>query len=987
MATSTKEIAFEASIGNYLTQITKQYIKRAPGDYNKELCLDKEMIFSFIKNTQPKAFEKLQETHGDLFEQKFLKRLTEEIKVRGLLDVLRNGIKDYGVEVQLAYFKPASGLNPETQALYQGNILSLIRQLKYSLKNENSIDTVLFLNGLPICTIELKNPLSGQNVQHAINQYKYDRDANEPLLQFKRCLVHRAVDPDLVYMTTKLNGGSTYFLPFNKGNNLWAGNPVNAKGYKTSYLWETIFDKEVMMELIANYVCLTKEEVEDSSGKKSIKETLIFPRFHQWDVVEKLLSDAKNTQTGKNYLIQHSAGSGKSNSIAWLAHHLAELHNEKNQNIFDSVLVITDRRVLDKQLQNTITQFQQIDGVVKSIVDGSKSLKQALEEGGKIIITTLQKFPFILDDLKTIAGKTFAVIVDEAHSSQSGEGVKSLKQALTVSSLEEAEKEDTESEEEDLEEMVLQELRSRGKLKNVSFFAFTATPKNKTLEMFGEKQLDDTYKPFHLYSMRQAIEEGFILDTLKNYTTYKTYFALLKKIENDPEYKKSKAVQLTKRYVDLHNYTIEKKVDIIVTHFVENIKHELNGLAKAMIVTKSRLHAVRFKLAFDKYLQEHNYSFKTLVAFSGTVKDTEYHEEYTESSMNGFPETKTAHEFKKSEYKFIIVANKFQTGFDQPLLTAMYVDKQLSWIAAVQTLSRLNRTYPGKDNALVLDFVNDTEVIQKSFQPYYETTVLSGSTDPNNLYDIQRKVNEYNLFTESDVDAFVADYLKNATPDIINSHLDRIIENYVALNDEEKRLYKDLCGDYCKLYAFLAQLLPFEDSSLEKYYLFLKLLKKKFPVNKESLPTEILEQINMDKIQIGKKSEGSIVLEKKGFEELDPLNTQWGGTQKPEEKDLLSHILDDVNKRFWTTFSEDDKVILNNLFKTLSTRNDMKGYINNEQNSKDHVKSKFDELFTEELVKMVTTHQNLYQKIDKETDMKEYIKSKMFDFMCKEMEK
>lgn len=982
MATQTKEIAFEKLIESYLLDNYK-YSKRLPWDYNKEFCIDKELFLKFFEASQPKAFSKLQDQHGELFEQKFLDRLNKEIKARGLLDVIRKGVKDSGVEVQVAYFKPVSGLNAETQNLYDQNILSIIRQLKYSEKNEKSIDTVLFLNGLPICTLELKNPLSWQNVHDAINQYKYDRDPNEPLLQFKRCLVHRAVDPDLVFMTTKLSWAGTFFLPFNKWFNLGAGNPVNPKWYKTSYLWETIFEKDTFMELIGNYVCLAKEEVEDAQGKKSIKETLIFPRFQQWDVVEKLVADAKKIGTGKNYLIQHSAGSWKSNSIARLAHHLAELHNDKNQNVFDSVVVITDRRILDKQLQNTISQFEQTQGVVKSIVDGSKSLRQALEEWGKIIVTTLQKFPFVLDDLKAIAGKKFAVIVDEAHSSQSWESVKSLKQVLSVNTLEEAEKEDTGSDEEDLEEMVLQELRSRGKMKDISFFAFTATPKNKTLEMFWEKQLEGTYKPFHLYSMRQAIEEGFILDVLKNYTTYQTYFALLKKIEKDPEYKKSNAVKLAKRYVDLHNYTIDKKIDIIVTHFVENIQHELDGLAKAMVVTKSRLHAVRFKLAFDKYIKEHNYSFKTLVAFSGTVKDHEYGEDYTESGMNGISEKKTAHEFKKSDYKFIIVANKFQTWFDQPLLTAMYVDKQLSWITAVQTLSRLNRTYAslGKENVIVLDFVNDIEVIKKSFQPYYETTILSGSTDPNNLYDIQRKITDYQLFSEEEVDVFVGNYLNSASPDVINSLLDSVIEKYNELDEETQKVYRDLCNDYCKLYAFLSQLLPFEDTSLEKYYIFLRLLKKKFPITQTSLPTEILEQITADTIKIGKKSQGSIILEKKWFEELNPLETKWGWVYTPDEKDLLSHILDDVNKRFGTTFSEEDKVILNSLFRTLATREDMKWYMNNEKNSKEHKKSKFDDLFTEELVKMVTSHQNLYQKIDKEDDMKEYIKAKMFDFM------
>ncbi len=987
MSTNTKEIAFEQIIEEHLTKTTKQYIKRLPWDFDRDLCVDKEILLSFIESTQPKELAKLQETHGELFDQKFFKRLNDEIKVRWVLDVLRKWIKDYGVEIKLAYFQPVSNLNPESIKLYEKNKLSIIRQLKYSTTNQNSIDTVLFLNGLPIITIELKNQLSGQNIQDAIHQYKFERNTREPLLQFKRCLLHLAVDTDLVYMTTKLNNADTFFLPFNKWNSLWAGNPVNPDGYKTSYLWENFFRKDILLNLIANYICLTKEEKEDAQWKKVIKETLIFPRYHQRDSVEKILVDVKENKTSKNYLVQHSAWSGKSNSIAWLAHHLAELHDHDSKHIFDSIIIVTDRRILDKQLQNTVTQFQQIDWVVKSITNWSKNLRQALQDWAKIIITTLQKFPFILDDLWAIKGSKFAVVVDEAHSSQSWESVKSLKQALTQYDVEAIEQDSWISEEEDLEEMVLKELKTRWKSDNISFFAFTATPKNKTLEIFGEQQFDGTFKPFHLYSMRQAIEEWFILDVLKNYTTYTTYFSLLKKIENDPEYKKSKAVQLAKKYIELHNYTIEKKVEMMATHFIENIKHQLGGLAKAMIVTKSRLHAVRYKLAFDKYLQDNNYNFKAVVAFSGTVNDTEYGEDYTESQMNGFSEKRTAKEFEKAEYKFMIVANKFQTGFDQPLLSAMYVDKQLTWITAVQTLSRLNRMYPWKEGVIILDFVNETDVIQKSFQPYYETTVLSGSTNPNNLYDIQRKIDEVWLFDLVVVNDVVESYLRWIKADKLNSKLDIIIEKYNTLEEDEQKEYKDMCDSYCKLYAFLSQLLPFEDTSLEKNYIFLRLLKKKFKINRESLPLEILEQISADTLKIWKKFSWSIELEKSWWEALEPLNTLWWGARKTEEKNLLSQILDDVNKRFWTVFSEEDKIILNNLYKTVSAREDMQWYASNSENSKEHVESKFNDIFTQELVNMVSTHQNLYQKMDKEHDMKDYIKAKMFDFMYKDMVK
>lgn len=993
MPVSTKEIAFEQTIESYLLD-NHQYLKRIPMNYDKIFCIDSELLFQFLQATQGKAFAKLQDQHGDLLGQKFLKRLYDEIKTRGTLDVLRNGIKDSGVTLDLAYFKPASGLNPETEEFYSKNVLSEIRQLKYSTKNENSIDTVLFLNGLPIFTVELKNQLSGQNIEHAIRQYKSDRDENEPLLQFKRCLVHWAVDADQAFMASKLAWPKTYFLPFNKGNDLGAGNPVNPKGYKTAYLREDIRSKDSIMELIANYVCLVKEESKDPQGKRIETEKLIFPRYHQYDVVRQILADVKTVGTGKNYLIQHSAWSGKSNSIAWLAHHLAEIHSEKNKAIFDSVIVITDRRVLDRQLQTTISQFAKVKWVVNCITDGSKNLKEALQEGSKIIITTLQKFPFILADIGELNGKNFAVIVDEAHSSQSGESVKSLKQVLTVDTLEDldiAEKfdgEGVEIQEDDLvDETVEKEMKARWRLQNVSFFAFTATPKNKTLELFGEKQFDGTFQAFHLYSMRQAIQEKFILDTLKNYTTYKTYFSLLKKIEQDPEYAKTKAIKIARKYVDLHQFTIEKRVEMMASHFLEQIKHQIWGKAKAMVVTKSRLHAVRYKLAFDKYLADNGYTnIKALVAFSGTVEDKEFGQSYTESGMNGIPEKNTAEEFKKPEYRFMIVAEKFQTGFDQPLLCAMYVDKQLTGIAAVQTLSRLNRIHPEKQETFVLDFINEPEVIQKSFEPYYKTTILSGSTDPNLLYGLERKIMEYKLFYNEDINQLVKTFFnREGTPEQLNSLLDPVIASFKELEEDKQKEFKDLCNDYTKLYAFLSQIITFTDTDLEKLYIYVRLLKKKFPYTREELPVEIVEQISTESFKIVEVSKGNIQLEEEEIDWLDPLQTSGGGKAKVEELDYLSNILNDINKRFGTAFTEADKVILNNLYKNLANRDDIKWYMLNKENSKEDVARKFGDLFTNELVRMVSDHQSVHEKIDKDNDIKDYIKTKMFEHMYKSL--
>lgn len=683
---------------------------------------------------------------------RLLQRLAHEVGSRGTLDVLRSGIKVDGVKFQLAYFPPSSGLNPALQTLYEANIFSVARQLHFSQKNEKSLDMALFLNGLPLFTAELKNPFKGQNVEHAISQYRQDRDPREPLFAFGRCLAHFAVDPDLVYLTTQLQGVKTAFLPFNKGHNLGAGNPPSWQGFATAYLWEQVWARQSVLNLIQHFIQIIEEE--DDKGQKTGKRSLLFPRYHQLDSVRRLIADAREHGAGQRYLIQHSAGSGKSNSIAWLAHQLSVLHDAQDRRVFDSIIVITDRRVLDHQLQRTVRQFQQTLGVVENIDKTSKQLKEALEEGKTIIVTTLQKFPVIARQMGELPGKRFAVIIDEAHSSQTGESTKSLKSVLSVKTLEEAEAEERGEDEDDLEDRIAEEMRQRGRMPNVSFFAFTATPKAKTLELFGVRREDGGYDPFSLYSMRQAIEEGFILDVLQNYTTYTSYWSLLKKIEDDPRYDRKKATYLLTSFVNLSNHATEKKVALMVEHFHSQSAHRIGGKAKAMIVTRSRLSAVRYKLALDRYLKEHGYPYKALVAFSGTVKDGVL--EFTEAGMNHLAESQTAETFKRDEYRFLIVANKFQTGFDQPLLHTMYVDKKLGGVHAVQTLSRLNRVYPGKEETMVLDFANEAEEIELGFKPYYERTRLSEGTDPNLLYDYQNALSSFDFYTDAEVNQFAA---------------------------------------------------------------------------------------------------------------------------------------------------------------------------------------------------------------------------------------
>jgi type I restriction enzyme, R subunit len=737
------------------------YLKRLPDDYDRDLCLLPQDAIDFVLATQPKEWTRLKQHHGAAVKEQFLQRLAAEIKQRGALDVLRNGIRDSGCKFQLAYFRPASGLNEETQRLYGANMFALARQLRYSAKNENSLDLALFLNGIPILTAELKNPLTGQSVEDAITQYKRDRDPREPLFAYGRCLAHFAVDPDLVYVTTHLDGAKTRFLPFNQGRFGGAGNPPvppTRDRYATAYLWEQTWARDSVLDLIRQFIQEVEEE--DERGRKTGRRFLIFPRYQQLDCVRKLVADARGNGTGRRYLIEHSAGSGKSFTIAWLAHRLSTLHDASDRRVFDSIVVITDRRVLDRQLQATMRQFEQTLGVVENIDTTSRQLKDALEHGKTIIVTTLQKFPVIATEIGELPGKRFAVIIDEAHSSQSGESTKSLKAVLASGSLEEAEEGEAETPEEELENLILAEMEKRGRLPNLSTFAFTATPKPKTLELFGRQRSDGKFEPFHLYSMRQAIEEGFILDALTNYSTYTAYWRLLKKVEDDPHYDRKKAEYLLKSFVELHPHAIGEKVRICVEHFAAQVQGEIGGRAKAMIVTRSRLHAVRFKLAVDKYLVERGYPFKALVAFSGTVNDPNGGPPYTEPGMNGFPEAQTAKTFDRPEYRFLISANKFQMGFDQPLLHTMYVDKKLGGVNAVQTLSRLNRTHPEKKGTMVLDFANEADEIKAAFEPYYETTLLSEATDPNLLYKVMTRLRAFPVYTDADVYAFAKVYFE-----------------------------------------------------------------------------------------------------------------------------------------------------------------------------------------------------------------------------------
>lgn len=921
-----KEKNFEEAIEHSL--ITKGgYKKGDPKKFDRKLALDKETLINFVKKTQPNKWKKHCLIYDTSAEESFINRFCKAVKTRGLLDVLRHGFKDRGTLFKVCHFKPETALNPDSVELYEDNILHCTRQLHYSVFNENSIDIVLFLNGIPIVSMELKCQFTGQNVLNAIDQYKFDRASKDTIFEFKnRVLVHFAVDLYEVHMTTKLNGAKTYFLPFNQGSkgcgNIGsAGNPTNYDGYQTAYLWEQILCKDRLLEIIHKYMHLEKEEKEDVKGKKHIEETMIFPRYHQLDVVTKLLADVKKNGAGKNYLIQHSAGSGKSNSIAWLAYRLVGLHNNDDESIFQTIIVVTDRRILDSQLQDTIYQFDHVPGVVECIDKKKHSvdLKNAINSGKRIIITTLQKFPVIYKEVQ-VNNRNFAIIVDEAHSSQTGQASKKLKKALgnTEEVLEAYRKIENEAEEnqKDEEDRLLDELASHGQLKNLSFFAFTATPKGKTLQMFGEKQSDGTYRAYHIYSMRQAIEEHFILDVLKNYTTYKMYYKIAKKAADDPDIDTTKGAKEIAKYESLHPHNLAQKTAIMIEHFRSITKNKIGGRAKAMVVTSSRLHAVRYLFEFRRYIKEKGYKdLDVLVAFSGTVKDDVYNEkDWTEEVINKNKHGETIKEdhlkkyFHTDEFNMLIVAEKYQTGFDEPLLHTMFVDKKLTGVKAVQTLSRLNRSMKGKEDTFVLDFVNTSEEMQKSFNPYYQATILEQETDPNVIYTLKYKLDEFQIYHPSEVERFAKTYYsknnRNAQA-ILTACIKPALDRYNAKEKEEREEFKSALSRFVRIYSFIIQVCRMYDKDMQKFFVYAKFLSKCLPKG-ENEKVNISDKIILEYYKLSKTFEGQIILDKDG-DYIPNVKGGIGGKQK--KKDPLSVIIDKMNERFGTEFTEQDKVL------------------------------------------------------------------------------
>lgn len=918
-----REKATESGIVAALSA-SPMYRERPATAFDAATLLDAELLAEFVQATQSKEWAKLAKQFPGAASATLAAQVSTLIAKRGTLEVLRHGVSFNGINLALAFFKPSAGGNPEHAARYEGNRFSILRQVYFSTRTpDQSVDMAIFLNGLPIISLELKNHFTGQNVQHAIAQYRR-RDPREPF--FARCLVHFALDDDAVYMATRLQGKETLFLPFNRD----VQNPIIYENFASSYLWADFTDDgrsetgvlqaDSLLELVQNYLHFERDE-------KSGKEKFVFPRFHQLLVVRKLLAHAKAGGSGHNYLIQHSAGSGKSNSIAWLAHHLANLCGADGQPVFDSVIVITDRRVLDRQLQDTIKQFEKIKGTVTKIDRNTKQLVKALERGDKIIITTLQKFGFV-GELAKMAGRKFAVIVDEAHSSQTGENVKDLKIVLTTDEqLKVALDKDDEGESEDPLESELEKIqKARQKLPHLSFFAFTATPKDKTLELFGtpDKSVKKGFRPFHQYTMRQAIAEGFILDVLQSYTTYKTYFELLQneKAEGEKLVEELKARRLLLEYVDRHAFAIRRKAHIIVDHFTRKTAQKIGAQAKAMVVTHSRAHAVLYKQAIDEVLREQNLAFGALVAFSGTVTINE--QKYTEENMNPPGMGDIAEAFKNPMQRLLIVANKFQTGFDQPLLHTMYMDKKLGGVAAVQTLSRLNRTFPPlKQDTMILDFVNEQEVIQASFQDYYQRTELDGATNPNKLYNLKYTLEQMHVFTAEDVAQFTQLFIvQKVAAEKLQPFFQRLVETgYTNLGSEHKGTpdyekmaakardkFRKETARYVRQYSFISQIMTFTDTALEKFYLFAKLLLKQLPFERVTLPREIMDMVDMDKFRVQEEQNGSILLATEDAT-LKPSDDDGHRGKGEEDKERLKLIVDKLNKEYHIAFDEADRVV------------------------------------------------------------------------------
>lgn len=968
MFTNVKEEGLEDIIVTYLVN-ENDYELGNTDDYNLDFALDEGRLLRFLESSQPKQLELLGIGDNPYKKKQFFDRLSKEISKRGIIDVLRNGVKVYPADLIIFYLTPSDD-NIQSRENFRKNIFSVIRQLQYSKTNRRlALDLGIFINGLPIITMELKNTLTNQNFRDAIYQYKNDRDPQDLLFRFKRCMAHFALDDNEVYFSTELSGDSSWFLPFNKGFGNASGNPPNPKGIKTGYLWRIILEKRELTNIIENYAQVVVE-VDNETKRK--KEKQIFPRYHQWDLVKKLLAHIHENGIGSKYLIQHSAGSGKSNSIAWTAHQLVSL--ERNgENPVDSVIIVTDRVNLDKQIRDTIKQFMQVSSTVGH-AESSGDLARLIQEGKKIIITTVHKFSFILDEIgNNHRNNKFAILIDEAHSSQSGSLSASMNIAL--SGVEEGET---------TEDRIIKIMEGRKMLDNASYFAFTATPKNKTLEMFGrpfEKDGQIKHEAFHNYSMKQAIEEGFILDVLQNYTTIKSYYKLAKIIEDDPMYDTKKAQKKLRNFVESNEYAIGQKADIIVDHFHEQVinKGKINGQARAMVVTSGIKKAIEYYYAIEKFLINRKSQYRAIVAFSG---EKEYKgEKLTEGRINGFSASQIESNFKKDPYRFLVVADKFQTGYDEPLLHTMYVDKPLSGIKAVQTLSRLNRSYPGKQDTFILDFANDVDDIKEGFQAYYTTTILSEETDPNKLYDIESDLEFHQIYSEYQIEEIVSKYVNGASREVLDPILDTCANEYKKLGEEDQIDFKGNAKAFVRTYGFLASILPVGNMEWEKLNIFLRLLIPKLPSPKgEDLSKGILESIDLDSYRAEAQKSLSIILEEDEDYEIGPVPTSGKAYMDNPELDYLSKILDSFHSMFGDIDWKDEDQVKDHISKIPKAVAKDKAYQNAMKNSdKQNARLESEKALGRVIMNMMTDNIEIFKQYNDNDSFKKWLSNLVFD--------
>jgi type I restriction enzyme R subunit len=971
--TDTSERGLERLIAGYLTD-TGGYKTGRPDDYDRNRGIDKAQFFRFLRDTQPEEVEKLKRIHGSDYQDRFAQRLHERLRKRGLLHILRNGIRDRDAKLTLYYPRPSFGesFNEKAWSRYQANRFSVTRQLRFKEDASESVDLAIFVNGLPVATMELKNNLTKQSVRDARRQYR-GRDTSATLFQFRRCLVHFAVDDQLVSMTTELDGPDTNFLPFNKGTeNDGAGNPPNPDGLKTAYLWEDVLSKGSLNDILLKYAQLFEEKDEEGATK----EKLIFPRYHQRDAVQQLLAHAEQHGPGRRYLIQHSTGSGKSFTITWLAHQLAELTDAASEDVvFNTVIVVTDRVHLDRQIRNYIQQIDQKRGIVEAITKGSRQLKDALESGKKIITSTVQKFPHIVEEIGKLDQSSFAIVIDEAHSSQGGSFTAALNRVLG---------DVLDDQDFDTVEDALNALAESRKMPlNASYFAFTATPKEKTLELFGEvHSSDDEPQPFHTYTMKQAIEEGFIMDVLENYTTIDSYYKLLETAKDDPLVDKRRAHQQLRHFVETHKVSIKQKARVMIDHFREEVvrKGKVGGRARAMVVTRSRELAIRYYWAFQTYLGELNSSMQAIVAFSDTKKVDG--QEYTEAKLNGFSGDKIPDQFRKKPYRFLVVADKYQTGYDEPLLHTMYVDKPLGGVNAVQTLSRLNRTHPDKTDTFVLDFQNDVDKIKNAFDDYYTKTLLEEPTDPNRLSNLEEELdNDFGVYTENNVTVLTDLFLKGADRDELDPILDTCRERFDnELDADEQRLFKQKARAFVRSYGFLSQIMTFEVAYWERLYYFLKFLLDKLPaLEREDPDVDVLQHVDMESYRVEKRAAEQIQLDE-AEARLKPKGEDVPGKVGEPKQEYLSQVVQEFNERFGTKWTENDK-IRNFLFEELpdSIAGDEEFVRKIQSSDRQNARITVEERVVDEFQDLIMTHTDLYKKFTDDPEFKAFVQAMVFE--------